>query len=213
MNKNNSNVITNDTTYIKPIVIDYNKVCLFHYLMERTFMEDGKTVYWNGDRAFVANESMHEESILKDHIYNTDIKMINFFEEWSVMFADSTGLTFLKDYIITRTADDYFFVNATHYFRIRKVNYEKAVNKLENNYNFVEITENVKNDKLGKRYKDYSIYRGVVQNEDKVYAGFTAIVDGYSDNAYELSYFSKGDMLEICKSAFAFINGFCDSFF
>lgn len=214
MNKNNGNVLmTKDNRYMISTKSDYNAVQLFQILMERTFLKNDKSVYWNGSKAFVIMEISKEDTILKEGLRYCDIKLLNFFEEWSAMFTDSNGLTFSKDRLLSRTKEDYFLLDETHYFRIRKVEYNSSASDYQDNKNFIDVTDSVQNEKLSKRFKEYLIYRGIKECQDKKYAGFAAIVDGYSDNAYELSYFSKGDMYEICKSAFAFINGFCDAFF
>jgi hypothetical protein len=214
MNKNNGNVLmTEDTRYMISTKNDYNAVRVFQMLMESTFLKNEKSVYWNGSQAFVIMDNSKDDTILKEGLRYCDIKLLNFFEEWSAMFTDSNGLTFSRDRLLSRTKEDYFLLDETHYFRIRKVNYNICVSDYYEDENFIDVTDSIQNEKLSKRYKEYSIYRGIKECQDSKYAGFAAIVDGYSDNAYELSYFSKGDMFEICKSAFAFINGFCDAFF
>ncbi|BCN29608.1 hypothetical protein [Anaeromicropila herbilytica] len=202
-----------NTTYMITAKKEENEIGVFHVLMERAFLQEGKNIYWDGNKAAVIMEEKKDDSVLSEQFMNCNIKLLNFFEEWSVMFVDSNGLEFSKDRLISRTKEDYFASDDKHYFRIRQIDYQNTILNYTEDSHFQDVTKNVQNDKLAKRFIDYKVFRGIKSYKKNQYAGFVAIVDGYSGNAYELSYFSKGDMFDICKSAFAFINGFCDSFF
>lgn len=212
MNLNSGNAVLKDETLINTGERKQSTQ-LFHLLMERVFLKDKKNVLWDGRKASVFVDKTKGNSITQSNMIHFDYKLINYFEEWSTMFVDSNGLKFTKDKLVSRAKEDYYLLDDKFYFRIKKVNFDQTIDKLLVDVNFIDVTSTSINERLEKRFKNIMIYRGIITEEEKQYAGFRAVVDGYSEQAYELSYFSIGNMAEICKSAYGFINGFCDSFF
>ncbi len=172
-------------------VMNNQMVEQFQKLMDEDKAGDGHSVEWDGKKAQNIKDEQDNPQISDGRTGFVGLDKIQK-TKWSVKIDQS------ENYKVVSDEEDNFKIESEDWcLEIEKTDYDLAIEKLKKASALKVMPEN----EIDKNIREYnnrvSLFRGLKENGEQVYAGYTLVVEDFFDNSYQLSYFGKGNMNKI----------------
>lgn len=166
---------------------------------------DGKSVYWNGKEAIVKDDPYDVKDIDDGRFTIQGRKIVSIPQVFQFEYPD-----FLQNVAVEKDSEEYYYIASQNFdICIELIDYEDREEVLDSNLNYKIVEDEILSKDQIKYFKRYKLYRGVVDTNDKNYAGFILIFESeLADRAYQISCSGIGYIKDIQKNAIDIMNHF-----
>ncbi|MGI6012300.1 MAG: hypothetical protein ACOX8H_12535 [Ruminococcus sp.] len=174
----------------------------FQKLMNEDQKGDGKSVFWDGSQAKVAEDRQDIPNVLDGRGGFQSFETIKK-EQWSMKLSQK------KEYeTVSDQEEDYRLKGEGWYLEIVKKEFQEGRQEMENSPAMEEVTEKELNRNVKERNEKAALYRGLVEVDGSVLAGYTLLAQDYFGNSWQVGYYGMGNINEVKAQALRTIDSF-----
>lgn len=177
----------------------------FHELWKEDEQGDGKSVYWDGEKAFLIEDPLDSLDITDGRLVveGTEMKTVPGIFELHY-------LNKLKNVqVVSEKEDDYHLTAENMDIRVQEVDFSGEKERLDKDSGYRSMETDVLSQHQIKYFKEYGLYMGLADTEKGRYAGYTLIFKSeLNGKSYKLSVLGIGNMEDIKMHALYVMNHF-----
>lgn len=166
---------------------------------------DGKSVYWDGEKAVVKDDPYDVKDIDDGRFTIEGKQTVSIPQVFQFEYPDS-----LQNAVVEKNSEEFYHITAQDFdICIELIDYDDRKKILNENRSYEIVEGEILSKSQTKYFKRYELYRGVVDTNEKDYAGFVLILESeLADRSYQISCSGIGYIRDIQKNSIYIMNHF-----